>query len=95
MKTNTMTEPMSSIDVTLSLCAARPILGDQLAAIKGTSASGSVGVRDARVLGGVPSIKSGVAGSAGDVRRERDRAFAIIPNFADGVGRSATWRPPV
>lgn len=82
----------------LSLCAARPILSEQLAAVKGTSVSGTVGIDDARVLSGVPSIKAGEAVVAGDVRPTRDRAYAItttIQKFADGVGSSVTWRPPV
>lgn len=95
--TKTMTDPMHSIDmVTLSLCAARPILRDQVAAVQGTGVSTSVSVGDARLLGGVPSIKSGMAGVAGDVS-VRDRAYAtsFAPIFADGVSRSAPGRPLV
>lgn len=94
--TKTMTEPMSFNDaIVLSLCAARPILGDQVASLKGTGVSGSVSASGARVLGGVPAMKFGTDGAMGTRRLVRDRAIATTPIFADGVGRSVTWRPPV
>ncbi|WP_018156698.1 hypothetical protein [Demetria terragena] len=83
--TKTMTKSTFDVDVaTLSLGVAKPILRDLYAAVQGTSVSG--------IAAGAASQQ----GIAAGVVSQRPRVIAFTTqNFADGVGRSVSWSPPV